>query len=237
MADKSLDTLYTLNTPEGIDLTLSPAGVMPRLLAWLIDSLIRFGIYTVVLIVLAFLGRAGMGIALIIIFIIEWFYPVYFEVFKQGQTPGKRALNLYVALDNGCPISMSASMIRNILRFVDFLPLFYGFGLISMLLNRRFQRLGDLVAGTVVFYKEDQNLVYQQTSEPEGQTLKAIMPPISLQIEEQQAVLAFYQRQQHLSRERAEELAELTGLLVADAPKEQKTMYLTSLARWIEGKR
>ncbi len=232
---KSLDTLYTVNTPEGINLTLSPAGPMPRMLAWVIDVLIRFVIYTVTFTVLAILGSSGTGIALIITFLVEWFYPVYFELFKNGQTPGKKSLNLYVVQDNGSPVTPAASMIRNLLRFVDFLPLLYGFGLASMLLNKRFQRLGDLVAGTVVLYKEEP--LIEDLMESDEIDHHAIVPPMSLKIEEQQTILQFRQRQLSLSKDRAEELAGLSGVLVADAKAGEKTVYLTRLGNWIAGKR
>ena len=230
---KSLDTIYSVNTPEGIHLTLSPAGPMPRMLAWFIDVLIRFVIYTITFIALAFLGASGMGLAFIITFLVEWFYPVYFELFKKGQTPGKKSLNLHVVQDNGCPVTPSASMIRNLLRFVDFLPLLYGFGLTSMLMNKRFQRLGDLVASTVVLYKEKplkENLIDTKTDN------SPIAPPMRLQIEEQQTILQFHQRQQGLSEARAEELASLSGLLVKDAKEGEKAIYLKRLGDWIAGK-
>jgi uncharacterized RDD family membrane protein YckC len=233
--NKSLDTLYTVNTPEGINLLLSPAGPMPRMLAWMIDVLIRLVIYTLTFIVLAVLGASGGGLALIITFLVEWFYPVYFELFHHGQTPGKKSLHLYVVQDNGSPVTPAASMIRNLLRFVDFLPLFYGFGLASMLLNRRFQRLGDLVAGTVVLYKEDP--LKEDLEDDSRIDMHAITPPVNLQIEEQQTLLQFRQRQLSLSKQRAEELAELSGLLVSDAKQGEKTTYLTQLGNWIAGKR
>ena len=233
---QSLDTIYTVNTPEGIDLQLSPAGPMPRMLAWMIDSLIRIVIYVITFILLAFLGSTGMGIALIIIFVVEWFYPVYFELFKNGQTPGKKSLNLYVVQENGSPVTPSASMIRNLLRFVDFLPLFYGFALVSMLLNRRFQRMGDLVAGTVVLYKDDDTLL-DSSKDNESEEINAIAPPVALQLEEQQALIQFQQRQKKLTAERAEELAGLSGLLVAEAKEGAKTKYLNGLSYWIAGKR
>ncbi|RTZ67675.1 MAG: RDD family protein [Aquificaceae bacterium] len=236
----SLDTVYTVNTPEGINLSLSPAGPMPRMLAWLVDSLIRILIYTATFIVLAILGSTGTGLALIITFLVEWFYPVYFELFKNGQTPGKKSLNLYVVQDNGSPVTPSASMIRNLLRFVDFLPLFYGFGLVSMLLNKRFQRLGDLVAGTVVLYKDNELLKTVSNNDLDDESsdsLISITPPVSLQSKEQQTLLQFQQRQKSLTKDRAEELAGLTGLLVDDAEEGAKTSYLNGLSRWIAGKR
>ncbi len=238
--DTRLDTVYTVNTPEGINLSLSPAGPMPRMLAWLVDSLIRIVIYIVTFIVLAILGSTGTGIALIITFLVEWFYPVYFELFKNGQTPGKKSFNLYVVQENGSPVTPAASMIRNLLRFVDFLPLFYGFGLVSMLLNRRFQRLGDLVAATVVLYKENEVLKTasnDNSTDESSEILVSIRPSMSLEIKEQQTILQFQQRQKSLTKERAEELAGLTGSLVAEAEEGAQAKYLNGLSHWIMGKR
>ena len=74
-----LDTIYTVNTPEGIALQLSPAGPMPRLLAWIVDLLLRTGIVMVLLFGLGLMfGNTGYGIAMICAFLLEWFYPVYF---------------------------------------------------------------------------------------------------------------------------------------------------------------
>ncbi len=152
-----LDTTYTVNTPEGIALQLSPAGPVPRLLAWLLDLLLRSLISGLLFVVLATLGKMGMGIALILTFLLEWFYPVYFELRQQGQTPGKKMLDIYVAQADASPVTPSASIVRNLLRVVDFLPLLYGFGFASMMFNRRFQRLGDLAANTVVLHKTNHN--------------------------------------------------------------------------------
>ena len=106
----ALDTLYHVNTPEGIRLRLSPAGPVPRMLAWMIDILIRMSINIVIFTALAFLGKTGTGIALIISFLLEWFYPVYFELYKNGQTPGKKSFNIYVSMENASPITPAASL-------------------------------------------------------------------------------------------------------------------------------
>ncbi len=223
----ALDTLYHVNTPEGISLRLSPAGPVPRMLAWLIDILIRLAINGVFFAALAVFGKTGMGIALIFTFLLEWFYPVYFELYKNGQTPGKKLFNLYVTMENASPISPGASIIRNLLRFVDFLPLFYGFGFISMLLTRRFQRLGDLVASTVVLHKA---LDYPSIEEDKTQ---AIVPPLTLNLAEQQALIRYQQRIPYLTVERAEELAQLTGPLVES--EQQPSTQLLGISNWIMG--
>ena len=225
----ALDTLYHVNTPEGIRLRLSPAGPVPRMLAWMIDVLIRLSINIVIFTTLTFLGKTGTGIALIISFLLEWFYPVYFELYKNGQTPGKKSFNIYVSMENASPITPAASIIRNLLRFVDFFPIFYGFGFISMLLTKRFQRLGDLVAGTVVLHKA---LEYPPVAEV---NVKAISPPVSLNLREQQALIRFQQRIPYLTKERSEELAQLTSPLI-DSEKEA-TPQLLGLSNWIMGSR
>jgi uncharacterized RDD family membrane protein YckC len=138
-------------TPEGIDLGLRVAGPISRALAWIIDAFIRYSVLFALSTVLASLLSFGMGLFLILLFLLEWFYPVVFEVVR-GATPGKKAMGLLVVHDNGTPVGWSASMIRNLLRSVDFLPFFYCAGLISILLNSRFKRLGDLAAGTLVVY-------------------------------------------------------------------------------------
>ncbi|HIP94919.1 MAG TPA: RDD family protein [Leucothrix sp.] len=225
----ALDTLYHVNTPEGIRLRLSPAGPVPRMLAWMIDVLIRLSINIIIFTTLAFLGKTGTGIALIISFLLEWFYPVYFELYKNGQTPGKKSFNIYVSMENASPITPAASIIRNLLRFVDFFPIFYGFGFISMLLTKRFQRLGDLVAGTVVLHKA---LEYPPVAEV---NVKAISPPVSLNLGEQQALIRFQQRIPYLTKERSEELAQLTSPLINS--EKEATPQLLGLSNWIMGSR
>ena len=144
-----LDTRQSLETPEGALLPLTPAGFGVRTLAQLLDILIRYGIVTVLFILLSLLGKMGTGIALILAFLLEWFYPVYFEVSRQGRTPGKKWMGIRVVNDDGTPITFGPSLLRNLLRFIDFLPMLYLTGIIACLCNRQFKRLGDLAAGGV----------------------------------------------------------------------------------------
>lgn len=223
-----LDTTYTVNTPEGIALELSPAGPIVRTLAWLVDVSIRAGVSLLIIILLAFMGSLGIGLAMILIFLLEWFYPVWFELRSQGQTPGKRLLNIYVAQLDASPISPAASVVRNLLRVVDFLPFFYGFGLASCLLTKRFQRLGDLAANTVVLHKSLVTLNQQEFSaNPEPAN-------VSLSLTEQQALILFAQRQNTLTTERQQELAVLTTELVSNNP--DPAAHLRSIASWLIGK-
>lgn len=159
LADGQLiDNIAKHPTPEGLLLTLMPAGLTPRLSAWLIDFLIRAVIIIIVSSISAFFGTAGMGIIAIAYFLITWLYPVYFEVYRRGMTPGKKRQGIYVCHDDGTPISLTSSMTRNLLRVADFLPFGFAAGILTIMFTKRSQRLGDIVAGTLVVYEQKDNL-------------------------------------------------------------------------------
>ncbi|HEC15102.1 MAG TPA: RDD family protein [Sedimenticola sp.] len=225
-----LDTLKTIETPEGIELSLSVAGPLPRILAWLIDGLARFFILYLLMFLLSTLDLFGFGLFMLAAFIAEWFYPVLFEVCMGGQTPGKKALGLRVLCDDGTPVGWSASLLRNLLRVVDFLPMLYGFGLASMVLNRDFKRLGDLAAGTLVVYSG------KIRPQPRIGGHSPIPPPAPLTLEEQQAIIAFAERMPAVSEDRARELAALAGPL-APAGEEISPDHLLGIANWLLGRR
>jgi len=81
-----------------------------------------------------------------------WGYYIFFEMLWNGQSPGKRWVGLRVIRTDGTPITLSESFIRNLTRFVDFLPAGYGIGILSMFLDKQSRRLGDLAAGTLVVH-------------------------------------------------------------------------------------
>ncbi|MCL2657795.1 MAG: RDD family protein [Betaproteobacteria bacterium] len=224
-----LDTVREISTPELIELRVHCAGPVPRALAWLLDTLIRAGIFALANIALGFVGHIGGGIMLILYFGLEWLYPVFFEVLGGGATPGKRALGLYVLHQDGSPVGWGASLTRNLLRTVDFLPFLYTLGLISMLLTSEFRRIGDLVAGTIVAYRID------PTPLPEVPAAPAWRPRIPLTRPLQQAVLAYAERAPRLSPERAEELAEIAPQLTAGAQGRTAVERLYGLARVLTG--
>lgn len=222
-----IDTLRAVQTPEGIDLHLPVAGLVSRALAWLVDVLIRGVFYIGIGFLLLLLGDTGYGLFLLTAFLLEWFYPVLFEVLRDGQTPGKKAYAIRVIHDDGTPVGWSASLLRNLLRVADFLPVLYGFGIVSLMLNRDFKRLGDLAAGTVV--------VYQDTTSPEPvlPEVPPARPRFALSQPEQQAIIGFAERTPRLTPERAAELAGLTGSLVNGEP--DPVTLLQGMARWLSG--
>lgn len=226
-----LDTLRAITTPELIEVELRPAGLLPRVLAWSIDMLIRGGIFTFASFVLGVFGGFGTGILLMLYFLLEWFYPVLFEVLMQGATPGKRALGLAVVADNGTPVGWGKSMTRNLLRTADFLPLLYGFGIISVLLHKEFRRLGDIVAGTLVVYRDTRP---QLPALAEAPPLASATP---LDRNTQRALVAFAERAQSLTPARREELAGLVPHLAHADAGPQGVARLLSLANFLIGRR
>lgn len=145
------DDRLTIATPEGVELSLTLAGVGSRFAAALIDLAIEI-VLIVAVTILAVSVDSGFGVAVGTIgaFLIVVAYDVLFEVLAGGQTPGKKANGLRVVRSQGQPIEFVASTIRNVMRLIDFLPTVYLIGIASILSTRKNQRLGDLAADTIV---------------------------------------------------------------------------------------
>lgn len=227
---EALDTVRRLETPEGVALDLPVAGPMSRAAAFGIDVVVRMALYSAVGAPLGLLGDLGMGLFFIVLFVVEWFYPVVFEVKFQGATPGKMALGLSVTHDDGTPVSWSSSIVRNLLRFADFLPFAWLSGLACMTLHPDFKRLGDLVAGTIVVYSGRASVGAALPAAP-------VTPvPFALRPHEQAAVIAFAERTPTWTDDRAEELAEVLMPQVGGPPK-RAVRTLHGMARWLRGER
>ena len=214
--------IFTANAPIE-----STAPWLPRFLAWLADVIIRGIVYLGLMMVLAEFGDVGVGLSLLVYFVLEWFYPVLFELMMGGATPGKRWLGLRVVNDDGTPVRLAGSVVRNLVRFVDFLPALYAFGLISMMYNRDFKRLGDLSAGTLVVYVEDSQRI------ADVDAASSMEPPWPLTPDEQMTLVDFAERRSHFTDEWADALASTAGPLVEGSPAPADR--LSAYARWIAG--
>lgn len=223
-----LDTRYQVETPEGIDLPLRPAGLMVRALAFTIDLTLRGLILGSLFIVLAMLGKLGAGLGSLLIFGVSWWYMVLFEVLNQGRSPGKQWMGLRVVQDDGTPIGWSASLLRNLLRFVDLLPFGYFLGAISCLQHPGFKRLGDIAAGTLVIYRE------QPLSRPQLPPAEPRRPAFPLTLTEQRAIIGFAERQNELSAARVNELASILAQPLQIRPP-QAVAELNGIARGLLG--
>ena len=155
----SVDEFLNIDTPENVVFGYEVAGIGSRFLAALADTIIILIMELVLLIFLNIflrqLGTIASTISTILSFLVLWGYYIVCEMIWNGQTPGKRWVGLRVIRKDGSPITLSESIIRNIVRFIDFLPLAYGVGVITMFINKQSCRLGDLAAGTLVVYEQE----------------------------------------------------------------------------------
>src|SRR5438046_1206055 len=146
-----------VETPDHVVLRYDLAGAGNRGFAAVLDFLIATVIAFTALVVLslggAFTGASFFvigGLTLILTLVLIWSYFILLEWLWNGQTIGKRAYRLRVINEDGSPAGFTAVLIRNLIRLVDFLPAFYGVGVMVIVLTPKSQRLGDLAAGTYV---------------------------------------------------------------------------------------
>jgi len=230
---ETLDTIVTAETPEGILLELRPAGLPARCYAFLIDLLVRLAILYAFEIAAIAAGGIGVALNIILVFALEWFYPVIFELSRWGATPGKRSLGLRVVMDNGLPITPAASLTRNLLRVADFMPFLYTFAAVSMLLRRDSKRLGDLAAATLVVYQPK-----PAARIPLGE-IAPLAPAIALTPRDQAALIALAARATRLTEARVDELAALAAPVSRDAGQSgpRVTQRVLGVAQWYLGRR
>jgi uncharacterized RDD family membrane protein YckC len=208
----------TIDTPEGVALELTLAGVGSRFASALVDYLIQFAILIALGALLYALGLdpfTGDGFTAAVwtlsFFVLFLGYDIAFEVLNAGRTPGKQLNGLRVVRETGAPVTFATSAVRNVLRIVDILPGLYLVGIGAILATPRNQRLGDLAAGTLVL-RERRSLPPETRISPSVQVpswdTSAVTP------EELDAVVAFLGRRSDLpAGARIQVAAELAGRL------------------------
>ncbi len=164
-ATLATEDILVIETPERVPLHFALASIGNRFLACALDhahsdSLLLALIGVVAIILASFASIEEIvstapkwvyAVALLLLFLIFWGYFAFFEWLWSGQTPGKRWLKLRVIREDGRPITFWEAAVRNLLRSFDMMPFpFYSIGLISVFSTTRDQRVGDMVAGTVV---------------------------------------------------------------------------------------
>jgi uncharacterized RDD family membrane protein YckC len=170
---EQIDSTVEIVTPENIAFHYRVAGPFRRMPAYVLDLFVRWALLFVISIACSIAGivMGGMAFAIIMVssFVLEWFYGGVFETFMNGQTPGKWVLGIRVLSVDGKPINGIQAVLRNVLRFADMMPMLslqmvsdvpmyaiptFGLALVTMTMSRRYQRLGDLVCGTIVVIEE-----------------------------------------------------------------------------------
>jgi uncharacterized RDD family membrane protein YckC len=237
----------TIETPEQIPLEFPLAGIGSRFLAIALDTLIQtIGFLLVVFIaglilptVLRWTPRAWTwtaALAILILFVLYSGYYALFEIFWNGQTPGKRLVRIRVIEDSGRPITPYEAIARNLLRIVDQLPGFYVIGIISAFISAQNKRLGDIVAGTVVVHEKA-----MLEAQPEFGVRAAVhapaLPAVEISGDELELIERFLQRRYDLTpevrRQNAEQIAARlrARLGAAEDGSASAEDFLESLAR------
>jgi uncharacterized RDD family membrane protein YckC len=242
-----IDDRLRIETPEGVDLEVTLAGVGSRSGACFVDSLIITATLVVVLIAVSMLGALAeqsssdlylliVGIGALASFVLLIGYYLVFESLNGGRTPGKAAFGIRVIKVDGSPLGFGAVAIRNLVRLVDFLPAFYAVGLIAIVTNKRNQRLGDLAAGTVVI--RDRKMAMAPSYLVDGIDL-TVLPPwdVSMVSEEEVGLVRrFAERRLSMQPANRSHLAAVlagplrTKIAAPDAPSDDVAFLIRLLA-------
>lgn len=209
----------TIITPENVHIDYELAGIASRCGAAVVDHLLQLGLLGVLYLMRYLTGKyveipgiswgvAVMGIAA---FVINYGYYLYFETVWNGQTPGKRLSRMRAVREGGVPIDLSCAALRNLIRVVDFLPIFYVLGGITVLVSSCNKRLGDYAAGTLVVkerkeWRENLNTGQAQVAQsvPESEYVRNIE---LVSAEDFAAISRFLDRQIELEKDVREQLA------------------------------
>ncbi|MCB8937403.1 MAG: RDD family protein [Ardenticatenaceae bacterium] len=155
------DEFLNIDTPENVVFGYEVVGIGSRFLAALIDTAI-IGLLLLAanaILILVLLGGFDaletinsflVALLSLISFAFFWGYYIFFEMRWNGSSPGKQQVGIRVIRADGTPITLAESVIRNLVRLVDFLPGAYGLGLVTMFIDSKARRLGDLAANTLV---------------------------------------------------------------------------------------
>ena len=154
--------MLNIDTPENVAFGYTVAGIGSRFLAALVDTTIIVLLQVLVIGASAYalnaaklmstLGSWASAIFGLAAFLLFWGYYIFFEMLWNGQSPGKRWAGLRVIRTDGTPVTLAESIIRNLVRLIDFLPFGYGIGVVTMFVNDQARRLGDLAAGSLVVH-------------------------------------------------------------------------------------
>jgi uncharacterized RDD family membrane protein YckC len=218
---KKADSTFGVQTPEGIEFVLHPAGIAIRACAYGIDSTVQWIIITFVFIITDTLDlMSGRWFLLLAVFAVNWFYFVIWELASRGQSLGKRIMGIRVVRSDGSPINAGASFLRNLMRFADTFMSLNLIALISIAVSRGFRRLGDWAADTVVVYTASSRAPVKKLLMPWISGIGIASPSRPLSYGEKQAVLMFARRYPLLGKARGDEIARGFAGLLRPAPAE-----------------
>jgi uncharacterized RDD family membrane protein YckC len=233
MSDKTIVTVYTA---EGIAYNIECAGLFVRACSFAIDTVIQWVIIlTVWIIQNALHGATGSWILLLAMFLVDWFYHFAWEVAGGGQSPGKRLMGIRVVQNDGSPISLSSSLLRNLMRFTDMFLFLYMIALLCISGSSGFRRIGDWVAGTLVVWTAAGRVKSANYDLPAD--IVPIVPKKPLSYEEKKTILMFARRYSILGKMRANEIASAWVEKYFDTEEhiEDPAFYILGIALYYRG--
>jgi uncharacterized RDD family membrane protein YckC len=235
-------------TPEQIELEFPIAGLGSRGLALFLDTLLQGAVVILVVIVIQLIspdlsrhwvtaGKWMTAAAIFFFFCLYWGYFAVFEVFWNGQTPGKRQANIRVITSSGRPITVFEAIARNFLRVVD-LQLAYFVGAVAIAVDKKNRRLGDMVAGTVVVHEiQEQGDSYWYAQHSTATSSPSVEAITAMTAQEFQLIETFLNRRLDLPYpqrlQSAKDIADRIGarLSVAPADRTSPENFLEDVSR------
>ncbi len=231
---RRIDTLQTVELAEGMEIHLRAAGPFLRIVAYILDLLVEVAalllIQLLFKLIFPFVGyNVSQALALLSVFFVWWFYHVLFEISPWGATVGKKVFGLRVVDEAGGGVTLGQAMIRNFIRGAEImLPLI---PLIAFF-HPRFQRLGDLAAGTLVVYARPR----VDPLIPGPPPLAKVPVNLTLSREEEAAILSFRYRSGGWSEARRMELANHLSKVTGEVGPKGVSRVL-GMAQWLEEQR
>ena len=231
---RRIDTLQTVELADGMEIHLRVAGPFLRLSAFLLDLISKYAVMvalqSLLELIFPFLGgNVAIAFSYLAAFFVWWFYDVVFELSPWGATLGKKAFGLRVVNEAGGGVKVGQAMIRNIIKtieiFVPFLPLIACF-------HPRFQRLGDLAAGTLVIYSRPRI----DPMVPGPPPMHCVPVNLALSREEEAAILSYRYRSGGWSEARRVELADHLKKITGETGPRGINRVM-GMAQWLEERR
>lgn len=231
---KEIDLVATVTTPENVQFEFRIAGFARRLPAFIMDFLFR-AVFMYLMAILLFCAGAltfsqvgfatSVAMGLIIFFLLSWLYGALFEYMYRGQTPGKRLMGIRVVMADGRSASLVAALVRNLCRTADIMPVYvwnltgdvgegvvpiplFMSGIACMLITKKFQRLGDVAANTIVVVVEPEyiNRIGDLRDERMDQIAGSLPSELVLQPATVQSLSLYIDRRSRLNAVQREEI-------------------------------
>lgn len=242
-----LDATTAIITPEGVTVEAVLADPIRRMAALFLDMLVLAVLFYLLFLLAGFvflsfhinMGRAVLGLLLVVYFILVWFYFFIGEFFCSGQTIGKKVFGIYVLSVDLTPLSFSAALWRNVLRYIDFMPGCFAVGLVFILASPKQQRLGDWMAGSVVVVKEHRlrfaRMGFVQSDWVKALNIVPMPPPWQVDYQGRLALIDFARFCALTNAERAAEMSEPFAALLPTLNAQERVARLLSYAAYLEG--